>query len=102
MSHSIDPEVTWISSGDEVRVYDHRAGEFRTLNSTGAQIWLLLADNRSVDAIVTELAGRFTDGSPAQNAMVARDVGEFVTELVAQGLVVTTEDGLAGTHAARD
>jgi len=92
MSYRIDSEVVWIPADGEVRLYDPKAGDFRTLNSTAAEIWLLIAEGRTVEAVTAELARRHTDQSPAQIAVVARDVQEFVDLLLAQGLACAAED----------
>ncbi|MGG8407423.1 PqqD family protein [Streptomyces sp. 12297] len=87
MRYRIDPEVVWTPSQDEVRLYSARTGEFQTLNSTAAQIWLGISENGSAEDTAAELAVRYGADSPAQRALITRDIEEFVTRLVAQGLL---------------
>ncbi|MFF3002379.1 PqqD family protein [Kitasatospora sp. NPDC057940] len=93
MHYLIDSEVVWTPSLDEVRIYSARSGEFRTLNHTAAEIWLELAENRSVPDVVAELARRHGAESPAQRALIAKDVQEFVARLLAQDLLVAADQG---------
>ncbi len=87
MRYRIDPEVVWTPSDGEVRLYSARIGEFQTLNSTAAEIWILLSEDRSAEDATAELIRRYGATSPAQQALITRDISEFVARLVAEGLV---------------
>ncbi|MGC0420027.1 PqqD family protein [Embleya sp. AB8] len=91
----IDSEVVWTPSDGEVRLYSARSGEFQTLNHTAAEIWLQLAETHSVADVIAELTRRHGADSPAQQALIARDVQEFVDRLLAQELLVAAESGEA-------
>lgn len=93
---TVDADVVWVDDGDEVRLYDARLGEFRTLNSTAAEIWRRLAGGGSADRIAADLAARFCDGDPAQTTSIEHDVHDFVADLLAAGLM-SEGAGVGGT-----
>jgi len=59
-------------------------GRITELNLLGGEIWKLCDGTRDVGAIVEELLPRFEVGRDE----LARDVGEFIGDLVARGWVV--------------
>jgi hypothetical protein len=88
MSVRIHPDVVWVESGPQVRLYHSGTGEFQTLNATGSAIWLALAGGGPGDRLAAELADRFGAGDGAQRARIARDVAAFVDDLTGRGLLV--------------
>jgi pyrroloquinoline quinone biosynthesis protein D len=59
-------------------------GRITELNILGGEIWKLCDGTRSVGAIVEELLPRFE----VEGDELARDVAEFITDLLARGWVV--------------
>lgn len=87
MGWMVRPSVVWISSRDEIQLYDTTGGEFQTLNATGAAIWRQLVKNGDQDAIVTGLAEEFGAEDDTQRALIADDALRFIEQLAAQGLI---------------
>lgn len=87
MRYRISPDVVWTASDEEIRLYEPRSGEFRTLNSSAASIWLRFAEPRSAEEVSNELAGQFGAADPAQRAMIARDVQEFMDLLIVEDML---------------
>ncbi|AUG81140.1 hypothetical protein CFP65_6485 [Kitasatospora sp. MMS16-BH015] len=102
MRYLIDPEVVWIPSDQEVRLYSARSGEFHTLNRTAAEIWLQQAESGSVTEAAAELSRRHGAEDAAQHALIAKDVREFVDRLLAQELLVVEPVESAGAAGAAD
>ncbi|MFE0179090.1 PqqD family protein [Streptomyces sp. NPDC059002] len=84
---TIASDVIWIPDEGEVRLYDAGSGQFRTLNATAAEIWLLLAEGCSFDELTTEMVRRHAGDDSVKRAVVERDVRTFLEGLHALGLV---------------
>ena len=67
----------------EAVVLDTRSGTYYTLGDVGAYIWRLLAEARSVDAVVEAVVARY-DVTPDE---CRRDVLELMQELRQTGLI---------------
>lgn len=72
------------ASGDGTLLVVER-GRITELNILGGEIWKLCDGTRDVGAIVEELLPRFEVGRDA----LARDVAEFLEDLLARGWVVS-------------
>lgn len=88
MFYGISENVIWTPGVEEVRLYDSESGEFRTLNSTAAEIWTLVSEGRDLEAVIATMADRHTDGKPEHAELVGADIRGFLVELVAKGLLV--------------
>ncbi|WP_172381115.1 PqqD family protein [Streptomyces sp. MNP-20] len=84
---TIAADVIWIPDEGEVRLYDAKSGQFRTLNATAAEIWLLLAEGYSFDELTTEMIRRHADGDSVKRVVVERDVRAFLETLHTLGLL---------------
>jgi hypothetical protein len=80
---SRDPAVRWRRCLDGVVVMGRDAHEPLFLTAPGDAIWGLLAQPRTVDELVGELAAEFTGDRSA----IAGDVAAFVADLARAGLV---------------
>jgi hypothetical protein len=89
MSYTIPDAVIWTDDDDEIRLYDSARGEFETLNSTAAAIWRLADQGRTAAEIAAELGTAFDAQDDAQRRGIARDVEEFLGDLVGRGLLVS-------------
>ncbi len=74
----------------EAVLLDLASGRYYGLNAVGARVWTLLAGGASVDAIVAAISAEFD----ADDAQIARDVGDLLADLRARGLIVAD----AGPH----
>jgi hypothetical protein len=96
VSLEINPDVIWLESDGEVRLYDSATGEFRTLNSTGSRIWALIGAGRSETEVIAEMAREHASDDAYLGEEVARDITEFLVDMVRQELllrpVVTPEE----------
>src|SRR5690349_2209654 len=98
MRYRIAPDVVWMADDGEVRLYDAHSGEFQTLNSTGAELWLLVSEGQPVNTIADRMAQRYAAEDTGQAAVVERDVREFLDTLAGQGLLLA--DDVAASQAA--
>ncbi|MGO4757523.1 PqqD family protein, partial [Streptomyces sp. 2MCAF27] len=79
------------------------SGEFQTLNSTGAELWILVSEGNPADAagIASQLVRRYAAEDTGQAAVVVRDVREFLDTLAGQGLLLAdTTDTADATDMA--
>ncbi|MER7164756.1 PqqD family protein [Micromonospora sp. NPDC000207] len=83
----VSPNVVWVDSPDEIQLYDTDAGEFQTLNSTGAAIWRHLVRVGEQDAIVAGLAEEFGAEDDNQRGLIADDTSRFLRHLADQGII---------------
>jgi hypothetical protein len=99
-TYTVSPDVIWAEGEDEINIYDSAHGEFQTLNSSGAEVWRLVAGGREIQDIVTELTGRYDNGDPRETALIAEDTRAFVAALLGQGLLIPANgdapDGVSG------
>lgn len=91
MSFAIPDAVIWTDDDDEIRLYDSARGEFETLNATAAAIWRLAGQGGTAAEIAAELGTVFDAQDDAQRRGIARDVEEFLGDLVGRGLLVSGE-----------
>lgn len=99
MRYRIAPDVVWMADDGEVRLYDAGAGEFQTLNSTGAELWILVSEGQTADAdaLASRMAQRYAAEDTGQAAVVVRDVREFLDTLAEQGLLLADDVAPSGT-----
>ncbi|WP_405589943.1 PqqD family protein [Streptomyces sp. NBC_01190] len=100
MFYRISEDLVWIAEEGEVRMYDAASGEFRTLNSTAAEVWPLLAEGATTEAICTEMARRYAPEDPDWGAQVAQDVRTFLAGLAEEGIVTEEEQSVAAEGAS--
>jgi Coenzyme PQQ synthesis protein D (PqqD) len=87
MTHQICEDVVWIESDGGVRLYNGLASEFLTLDSTAAEIWLLLAQGVATQEIVATLANKYADGHAKVAQRISIDIGNFLASLTTQGIL---------------
>ncbi|MFI0731266.1 PqqD family protein [Streptomyces sp. NPDC021225] len=97
MRYRIAPDVVWMADDGEVRLYDAGSGEFRTLNSTGAELWILVSEGQPVNAITSEMARRYAAADTGQTDVVVQDVRDFLDALAGQGLLLADDVTPSGT-----
>lgn len=80
----IDPQkVLWKEVDGLVVVLLISAGHFIELNKVGSAIWRLLAENKSVDEIVTSMTRTYDVAADRLTA----DIQSFIARMEEQGLV---------------
>ena len=79
----VKPELRCLVTADGAMILDIAADELTTLNSTGGYVWDRLRAGKMVDEIVADLV-KETGQDPA---VVAKDVYEFVEDLMQRRLV---------------
>lgn len=87
MSLHINDAVIWEETGQGVSLYHTETGEFRTLNETGAKIWLLVARDGERAPVVWNMALRFGGTNAAISSRIRTEVDAFISSLVDSGLL---------------
>lgn len=78
------PDAITAEVGDESVILDGERGDFLQLNVTGARIWALLEQPRTIGEVCAELATQH-DAPPER---IRADVVAFVAAIDARGLIV--------------
>jgi hypothetical protein len=81
---SVAPYISWSDVEGELVLFDGRDQSYLTLNSSASDIWRGLARDVPVETLADELAA----DSGADRALVADQLGAFVEEAIAKGLLV--------------
>ena len=87
MSLIINDSVIWQETAGGVSLYHAETGEFLSLNETGAQIWVLLADDGEREPVITKLSLLFGGPSPIVKQRIRTEVDAFIDSMVAGGLL---------------
>lgn len=90
MSLRISENVIWNETADGVSLYHIETGEFRSLNTTAAKIWVLLADDGDREAVRNRLSLLFGAGNAAIAARIRADVDAFVDAMIGEGMLDET------------
>ncbi len=90
MSLHISENVIWNETADGVSLYHIETGEFRTLNTTAAKIWVLLADHGDREAVRSRLSLLFAAGNAAIASRIRAEVDSFIDAMVGQGMLDET------------
>jgi PqqD family protein of HPr-rel-A system len=69
--------------GDEYIVYDPAKGKVHVLNNTGAAIWELMDEAKTMEDLASAMSERYS----TEKATVAGDAGMFIGRLREAGLV---------------
>ncbi|WP_162889955.1 PqqD family protein [Streptomyces olivoreticuli] len=91
MRYRIASDVVWIPDDGEVRLYDAGSGEFQALNTTAAEVWLLISEGCPADDIAGEMARRYAGTATERQTQINLDVRKFLESLLKQGLVLADE-----------
>lgn len=76
-------KLSWRTVGDEVVVLDLERSVYLSLNASGRELWLRLADGAERPQLVAALRDAFEITADAAE----RDVAEFLDELIAHDLL---------------
>lgn len=91
MSLSINDAVIWNETAEGVSLYHTETGDFRTLNDTGAKIWLLVASDGERDKIISRLSLQYAGRNAVLNGRIRTDVSQFIDSMVSAGLLAENE-----------
>lgn len=81
--NTVSPHIRTVLNRDGAAVLDTHRGEIATFNQTGATIWHGLVQGKPESQIAEDLAV----ATGADLVQVARDVHNFVEDLLAKGLI---------------
>lgn len=84
MKYQISPEVLFSKIDDEVIIMSIEADSYFGLDPVGSRIWELLEQPATMDELVSQLVQEY-DVSEAE---CRQDAQDFVTEMVARGLIL--------------
>jgi Coenzyme PQQ synthesis protein D (PqqD) len=87
LSLHISEAVIWQESAGGVSLYDTETGDFRTLNSTAAQIWALVAEDGERERVVERLSLLFAGHNTALGDRIRAEVEAFIGSMVEAGLL---------------
>lgn len=96
MSLRISEAVIWQETPDGVSLYHTESGDFRTLNATAAQIWVLVESEEDRETVGAKLALLFAGHNPVMTKHIRAEVDAFISSLVEADLLQETADQPAG------
>jgi PqqD family protein of HPr-rel-A system len=87
----VSDTVVWVELDGEVVIYDEANGSMHLLSNAAAAVWVRCDGSQAVDQIIGELADEYR----ADEAQIARDVTELMSQLTSKGLLegVSSVDG---------
>ncbi|MCY0935999.1 PqqD family protein [Streptomyces sp. H34-S4] len=91
MSLHISDAVIWQETPDGVSLYHSESGDFRTLNSTAAQIWALVESDGDRETVIKNLSLLFAGHNPVMTARIRAEVDAFISSMVEADLLLETE-----------
>lgn len=86
MTLAIPDHIVWQNVVGDLVVFDAQEGTYHALNGSAAAIWREISAGKGEGTIAAALA----EACGAALADVTRDVGAFVADAVAKGLLVRT------------
>lgn len=93
MSLHISDAVIWQETADGISLYHSESGDFRTLNSTAAQIWALVESDGDRETVIRNLSLLFAGHNPVMTARIRAEVDAFISSMVEADLLLETEAG---------
>jgi hypothetical protein len=87
VSLQINESVIWQETGDGISLYHTDSGEFRTLNDTGAKIWVLVESDGEREMVKSRLTLLFAGPNTAVGQRIHADVDNFIDSMIEQGLL---------------
>ena len=87
MSLSRNPEICAAELDGEVCLFNPENAQYLNLNSTGSSIWNLLDVPMDVDALISDLQGRYS----VDPHTCRKETEVFVAEALKRGMLVETQ-----------
>jgi hypothetical protein len=91
VSVHINDAVIWQESEGGISLYNTESGEFRTLNATAAEIWVLLEDDGEREPVIEKLSLMFAGRNEALASRIRGEVDAFISSMVEAGLLEESE-----------
>ncbi|MFD9302748.1 PqqD family protein [Streptomyces sp. NPDC060048] len=90
MSLRINDAVIWQETPDGISLYHSESGDFRTLNSTAAQIWALVESDGDRETVIRNLSLLFAGHNTVMTARIRAEVDAFISSMVEADLIQET------------
>ncbi|MGX6602219.1 PqqD family protein [Micromonosporaceae bacterium Da 78-11] len=87
MSLRISDSVIWNETADGISLYHTESGDFRTLNGTGAKVWVLVESAGDREQVGRNLSLLYAGPDAALDARIRSEVDGFITTMVESGLL---------------
>jgi hypothetical protein len=87
MSLHINDAVIWQESAGGISLYHTESGDFRSLNATGARIWVLVEGDGEREPVIEKLSLMFAGHDEALGARIRAEVDAFIDAMVEAGLL---------------
>ncbi|MFC4586157.1 PqqD family protein [Sphaerisporangium corydalis] len=87
MSLRINDAVIWQETAEGISLYHTETGDFRTLNSTGSRIWMLVESDGEREPIVSKLSHEFAGSNTAVSRRIRTDVHDFIGTMIESELI---------------
>ncbi|MFZ3474030.1 PqqD family protein [Streptomyces sp. 4.24] len=101
MSLHISDAVIWQETPDGISLYHSESGDFRTLNSTAAQIWALVESDGDRETVIRNLSLLFAGHNSVMTARIRAEVDAFISSMVEADLLQETDAETRSEPAAR-
>ncbi|AWZ06449.1 MULTISPECIES: PqqD family protein [unclassified Streptomyces] len=101
MSLHISDAVIWQETPDGISLYHSESGDFRTLNSTAAQIWALVESDGDRETVIRNLSLLFAGHNAVMTARIRAEVDAFISSMVEADLLQETDAETRSEPAAR-
>ncbi len=88
MSLQVNDAVIWQESGEGVSLYHTETGDFVSLNGTGAQIWVLVANDGAREPVISKLSLLYAGPDSELSSRIGVDVDKFIASMLEGGLLV--------------
>ncbi len=82
---AVPEDVLWQQVEDRVILLDLRSNEYHSLNDSGSEMWMLLAETGDAHAALGRLCATYE----ADEEVLSRDLAEFIAKLEDDGLLAT-------------
>lgn len=87
MSLRIDDAVIWNETANGIALYHTETGEFRSLNETGAKIWVLVESDGDREQVISKLSLLFAGHNAVLGERIRGEVDQFISSMVESGLL---------------
>jgi hypothetical protein len=88
MSLHVSDAVIWQEFGEGISLYNTETGDYVSLNGTGAQVWILVADDGAREPVISKLSLLYAGQNAELRDRVSADVDQFISSMIESGLLV--------------
>ena len=79
-----DEELSWRDVGEDLVALNTTSGEYFTFNAIGRIVWLSIAEGKSIEDVIDEIASEY---SSVDKKTILSDIKLFTSELIDKGLL---------------